>query len=1154
MKLIHERGRMSDAARAESCPSIIGLDDPAVRSFPNRIDEMLVLINTAPNAAVLLKSCSMSEMAGHVKRFRIEHNAWLRRLLLATSEELSPRKPSRKQINLVWGLHGGFTQNTGRRIWRLFRMNGVGRGSNRVNDYLRTFDTYPNESPLTSILRMSTEQQRTLVGLLIGTTDSSLLSALDPEFAENYYGPQIEAWSRDTKSAPAFINRLVDATAPFVDEDGTAEAQARNVANVCFLGYLNKVGVILLPARMIRYRWSNIRLSADHVFDNWWMDHSIKALELSKKIENTKYTVGDFFRAARPLKVMTTIQRREDISEGLLQEFRDCVPGRADIAWATRVLYDTTSGMLGLSVDVSRSAMKRSGALRKDDPFEWVTAGGPPLDRGRFSKQQARPELNYWADLIKDAMRLAGTRTLQASRRAGDLFLRYLYSLQAIPASLEDLNALDHIYDRDAPDNTLHGFLTKLFGKTSNSFAQRAKHIAHLRTLLQAVIDVRHPALSNPISDAATKLIASPRRGKTVRSALSSELVALLAERNLRDDSNFSRNIKNHYRNVFDSDKGHAVSEWFPAYSVAIAIMLELPLRSASVLWIDSGEGDENRYDHAEHRMSPNLSPQAQKGRQFGVLQMLPAVGSPGEQVVGTRISTCKTVWDPLPAFTIPWCPPSLIPLLGRMAAWVEKYVPISGPVPARRTSYLDDFLDEEVEAQFIAVYPLFRDPARRDAQALSRELLFEYWRDLCAAVEEEVNAKRPRENHIRLTRIHRKKLKPIYDLHSLRVTGITELLDAGVSPSIVQMVSGHKTLTMMLYYEKLSVGRMQQVLQHAANGRTNRIELLRDGKSDEACSGLFNLRQPDDAAGLHILRVKVQDGDASWRPFLHGLCPGADCATGGARSGNRFLPLRYGACSLCRYRLTGPDYIFGLMSNANFLMYQMRNEGLIVAALEEEVSRLEDDGRPVGTVKAEVDQARLRAAAYTHEWAMEIRYILTCEELDKAREDAGTSDDAPHQMLTPMDSEQIRVRLLERSEFALLNEIALAAEYDCELQPLFRNAIRHRDDLLEAILDEEQFKKLLLRLQPRERLRYMNRLAEAVASTVPDEELALSGLDEMRRSPPALPAVVKELYHSITGEIRGGMASANLHLRFKERSSADPAGNRKVAGRVFAS
>jgi hypothetical protein len=213
------------------------------------------------------------------------------------------------------------------------------------------------------------------------------------------------------------------------------------------------------------------------------------------------------------------------------------------------------------------------------------------------------------------------------------------------------------------------------------------------------------------------------------------------------------------------------------------------------------------------------------------------------------------------------------------------------------------------------------------------------------------------------------------------------------------------------------------------------------------------------------------------------------------------------------------------MAANANLLMYQVRREGQEVTRLEEERARLEDDGLATAMVTAQLEQARLRANELMIEWSSEVRYINAAMEMDA---ETHTGNGPTMQMLTPMRAPEAEARLEERSEFSLLHEIAIAAEFNVGLEPAARNAIRDRDDLLAIILAEDRFPALLVRMNPADRLRYMNRLGAVVAAAVPEETLMLS-TEELATQRPALPPAAIELCQSIVGHMRDGTPASEL-------------------------
>ena len=74
------------------------------------------------------------------------------------------------------------------------------------------------------------------------------------------------------------------------------------------------------------------------------------------------------------------------------------------------------------------------------------------------------------------------------------------------------------------------------------------------------------------------------------------------------------------------------------------------------------------------------------------------------------------------------------------MIAWQRQYNPLAIPVLCTEANTLPP--NPDVAACIQTSYPIFRDPDEQGSP-VSRVVIYRYWDDLCAAVEDDLAAKR---------------------------------------------------------------------------------------------------------------------------------------------------------------------------------------------------------------------------------------------------------------------------------------------------------------------------------------------------------------------------------------------------------------------------
>lgn len=196
-------------------------------------------------------------------------------------------------------------------------------------------------------------------------------------------------------------------------------------------------------------------------------------------------------------------------------------------------------------------------------------------------------------------------------------------------------------------------------------------------------------------------------------------------------------------------------------------------------------------------------------------------------------------------------------------------------------------------------------------------------------------------------------KFKSCYDIHSLRVTGATRYLEAGLGINLVMMLTGHATPEMLMrIYVRLTMDEKKKHLQTAINKiYTGELESLVDATTSflrVEIPAHYDVTKPEerqrviDENGLFSLFRKAPDYDSTemdsgerlamtnhpstWFPMIHGICPGVQCPVG-----------REKKCSLCPYLITGKIFLEGVVHQANLSLIHFHRASVDIS--EEESS-----------------------------------------------------------------------------------------------------------------------------------------------------------------------------------------------------------------------
>ncbi len=193
-----------------------------------------------------------------------------------------------------------------------------------------------------------------------------------------------------------------------------------------------------------------------------------------------------------------------------------------------------------------------------------------------------------------------------------------------------------------------------------------------------------------------------------------------------------------------------------------------------------------------------------------------------------------------------------------------------------------------------------------------------------------------------------------LYDIHTLRVTGATRYLEAGLDYSLVMMLTGHTSASTLLrvyikmeFEEKLNrlrevAGKVNIVLEKKSTIEDTQKLILGDiSKAAESGSvdavvrilednGIFSLPRKITAKDEKASRLLGEEAAYSnhptmWYPMIHGICPGVKCPDG-----------REDKCSLCPYLLTGRLFLNGVIHQANLSLAKFARMANDIASDEE--------------------------------------------------------------------------------------------------------------------------------------------------------------------------------------------------------------------------
>jgi len=400
---------------------------------------------------------------------------------------------------------------------------------------------------------------------------------------------------------------------------------------------------------------------------------------------------------------------------------------------------------------------------------------------------------------------------------------------------------------------------------------------------------------------------------------------------------------------------------WSPVRSVALYVKLRLPLRTYQVRLLDSGEADTFRYKQDERRIAGrwllNNNPLKQGSEKSpykrGVFRQ---DSDPFTRVMmtGLYINTNKTAdidkdeWAK--GYFIPWEETEVLYWSSKLRDWQAKYNPLDSPVSwtSLELKHLGHAKSDILLKQAGSSCFLFRDAAASEddkKKPITNSSLQIFWPKLLLKLEET-------ERDIRLVK---SGTTTFFPLHSLRVSLITcYALEGGVPmPILSRCIAGHSRLIMTLYYTKMGVTYVSEKMDEAERRMAEQEQEEYQRWIKDATSRQLKANTAVNDPAVYQTVLNAQQSGASFIKGDKGICTKGclGCETGGMVINDDTGKVSYGLvpgfpeqnCVRCRWFLTGPAFLPGLVHHFNVIGYKMSEVSERLNRFQKEVEDLEN-------------------------------------------------------------------------------------------------------------------------------------------------------------------------------------------------------------------
>lgn len=581
-------------------------------------------------------------------------------------------------------------------------------------------------------------------------------------------------------------------------------------------------------------------------------------------------------------------------------------------------------------------------------------------DFSSFAELRAEdPRMSDWAQWFEDFVKETKDSQGQVRKTACAEFAAFLRTLSNPPVSPLEVTR-SHINDYTAGNITCYrGFLaTRLSSPSARN--GRLNMLGQFFDFVKERLLASHrghpkdaPWLAQPVDIKLDRFSETLKSG-TTRKAIAAHVMEEMRNILTEDDYAWSKS-KGGWTHLVNEQTKALEYVWCPSAALLLYNLLTLPLRSLQARLFDSGEGDALVFDFDRRAMVPNPKQLPMAGsmdpkRREGVFQVIPSGMLDVVDVIGIWVPVNKTSDV---GYHIPWVSDDLLRHLRYQHEWVRLYAAHPNAHGIIEVQGHRNQPEEWVQSQS-KFFCLFRDPSvvhtLDPSLPVSKQKLQKLWVELCAETERRINSQAKSESQrVKLVEATTGgKVRGLHDIHTLRVSGITDLLDRGVPLNIVsEYVAGHATYIMTLWYDKPSPGQMRQILKscEATAGRsTGPIPKFTE---DEVIDMQAYLVTNASYEGMYTGFDAMTENAGLLQFRLGGICPGTRCEEGGITTNGRIASVPVGdrgpSCPQCRFWLTGPAFLLGQCIEGNQLILKIRNKIQSLDGLRGSILEAED-------------------------------------------------------------------------------------------------------------------------------------------------------------------------------------------------------------------
>jgi hypothetical protein len=638
------------------------------------------------------------------------------------------------------------------------------------------------------------------------------------------------------------------------------------------------------------------------------------------------------------------------------------------------------------------------------------------------------------------------------------LFFDYLINTKNNDKELYEIKREIHIKDISGKNNNL---FFNLIENLDNSSVRKNSILQAVQEFFEYAKEEHYNNFFVPINK-YDRFFTKSRNSITTRNRVPSSIINIAKEILFKNDFEFNRKFQDENTQLSLISNGE--KDYWYGYTIVMYILLTYPIRNKQSRWLDSGELDEFIIDFDKMEYIKNNNPYSIKGRKEGCLQIETDYFS-GKKYYILWINTNKTG----KSYKIPYVPEDILKMIKLQIEWNRKNLTvITKPIKAIEKN-VDIRRNSKVVEDSV---PLFLYPQlmnRKAFKPISDRQIHKFYYHLMLEVEKEILKIENKE--IRLTKTHKATYKSrnndleinktVFDIHSLRVSGITNLIEAGVPVEIVsQFVAGHASTVMTLYYNKNSIEEITTAIDKLHNEKQLNLkdDLEKFESAEEFEKQLFSATQEFKTNEIY---QACEDTKGYWNIGLSGICP-VNCEELG-RSDK--------CCPKCNYWITGTPFIIGQVTEINNLMYQIRQKAKKIQKLNQKYIETFSD-----QTKGQIELTNEEISNMIGEWGIRYKFIQKSLTLlnDKEKKNSNNTENTKDKSnILICHSNKLNLGISDTNDFGLAFNICKNNELIEEFEN--NEAQYELEFFINKILSNNDLEPFLYKLDREESLKVSN-------------------------------------------------------------------------------